>query len=128
MTFAIIGPHSRVSIDGLDAPILELPTRLELELPQFARIAENFTSSFEVTGVELRKLSEEVFRLLDKFRAFKESQLKSIDMVGSDDPVVQATMLDEIVRRNPVHAQLEALLVCCKQTIAEDGTLRCKGN
>ena len=128
MTFAIIGPHSRVSIDGLDAPILELPTRLELELPQFARIADSFTSSFEVTGVELRKLSEEVFRLLDKFRAFKESQLKSIDMVGSDDPVVQATMLDEIVRRNPVHAQLEALLVCCKQTIAEDGTLRWKGN
>ena len=128
MTFDIIGPHSRVSIDGLDAPILELPTRLELELPQFARIAENFTSSFEIDGPDLRKLSDEVFRLLDKFRSFKESQLKSLGMVESDDPVVQATVFDEIVRRNPVHAQLEALLACCKQTIAKDGVLRCKGN
>ncbi len=128
MAFDIIGPHSRVSIDDLDAPILELPKRLELDLPQFARIAENFTSSFEITGVDLRKLSDEVFRLLDKFRSFKESQLKSLGMVESDDPVVQATVFDEIVRRNPVHAQLEALLVCCKQTIAEDGVLRCKGS
>lgn len=128
MAFVISGPHSRVSIDDLDAPILELPERLKLELPQFARIAENFTASFEVTGTELRQLSDEVFRLLDKFRALKESQLKSLGMVESDDPVLQATVFDEIVRRNPVHAQLEALLACCKQTVAEDGVLRCQGS
>ncbi|MFT4514021.1 MAG: hypothetical protein ACI89X_000316 [Planctomycetota bacterium] len=128
MAFVISGPHSQVSIDDLGAPILELPERLELELPQFARIAENFTSSFEVTGADLRKMSDEVFRLLDKFRAFKESQLKSLGMVESDDPVVQATVFDEIVRRNPVHAQLEAFLACCKQAVAEDGVLRCKGD
>ncbi|MGK0435643.1 MAG: hypothetical protein ACJA0V_004813, partial [Planctomycetota bacterium] len=67
MAFVISGPHSQVSIDDLDAPILELPERLKLDLPQFARIAVEFTSSFEVTGPELRKLSDEVFRLLDKF-------------------------------------------------------------
>ncbi|MFT6083084.1 MAG: hypothetical protein ACI85K_003281 [Hyphomicrobiaceae bacterium] len=128
MAFVISGPHSQVSIDDLDAPILELPERLKLDLPQFARIAVEFTSSFEVTGPELRKLSDEVFRLLDKFRAFKESQLKSLGMVESDDPVVQATVFDEIVRRNPVHAQLEALLACVKQTVADDGVLRCKGS
>ena len=128
MAFVISGPHSRVSIDDLDAPILELPERLELDLPQFARIAANFSSSFEVTGKELRQLSDEVFRLLDKFRALKEAQLSSLGMVESDDPVVKASVFDEVVRRNPVHAQLEALLVCCKQTVAEDGVLQCKGS
>ena len=128
MAFDIIGPHSRVSIEDLDAPILELPERLDIELPQFARIAANFSSNFEIAGAELRKLSGEVFRLIDKFRAHKESQLKSLGMVESNDPVVQATMFDEIVRRNPVHQQLEALLACCKQTITEDGVLRCEGN
>tara|TARA_R110002096_G_scaffold60098_2_gene150137 strand:- start:1505 stop:1891 length:387 start_codon:yes stop_codon:yes gene_type:complete len=127
MAFVISGPHSQVSIDALDAPILELPERLDLELPQFARIADSFTATFEVAGTELRQLSDEVFRLIDKFRAHKETQLKSLGMVESSDPVVQATVFDEIVRRNPVHQQLEELLACCKQTIAEDATLRCEG-
>lgn len=128
MAFDILGTRSRVRIDDLDAPILELPDRLDLDLPQFGRFAANFYKSFAITGAELRQLSDEVFRLLDKFRAEKESQLTTLGMVKTDDPVVQASIFDEILRRNPVHAQLEALLVCVKQTISDDGTLQCEGD
>ena len=48
-------------------------------------------------------------------------------MVNADDPVVRATVFDEIVRRNPVHEQLETLLACCKEAIQAGVALRCKG-
>ena len=128
MAFHIKGPTAAVSISDPESPILELPERLELTCPQFARISDQFGQVFEITGADLKRLSTEVFDLLDKFRALKESQLESLGMVNADDPVVRATVFDEIVRRNPVHEQLEALLVCCKEAIQAGVALRCEGS
>ena len=46
-------------------------------------------------------------------------------MVTAEDPVVRATVFDQIVRRNPVHAKLEALLACAKEAIDADVALQC---
>jgi len=127
MAFDIRGPNSTVRIENLDEPILELPERLDLACPQFARIAKQFDQSFEIGGTELRQLAEELFRLLDAFRALKESQLDSLGMVPADDPVVRASVFDKIVRRNPVHEKLEALMVCCKQAVSAGESIRCRG-
>lgn len=127
MAFDIRGPQSTVRIEDLDEPILELPERLDLACPQFARIADQFDQRFEIEGAELRQLADELFRLLDAFRAFKESQLQSLDMVTAEDPVVRASVFDGIVRRNPVHKKLEALMVCCKQAVSAGEPIRCHG-
>lgn len=125
MAFVIQSPNSRVSIEAIDDPIFELPDRLEHDSPQFARLAEHFLQDFVFDGAELRALAGELFQLLDKFRALKESQLISLGMVTTEDPVVQATVFDQIVRRNPVHAQLEALLACSKEAIDANVALQC---
>jgi hypothetical protein len=126
MAFGMRGPKSQVSIEDRDDPIFELPERLEHASPQLARIAEQFGSSFAFEGAELRALAGEFFHLLDKFRAFKEAQLTSLGMVTAEDPVVRATVFDQIVRRNPVHAKLEALLACAKEAIDAGSELRCE--
>jgi hypothetical protein len=126
MAFVIQSPKSRVSIDAIDDPIFEVPDRLEHDSPQFARLAEHFGTSFAFEGAELRALAGEFFHLLDKFRAFKETQLTSLGIVTAEDPVVQATVFDQIVRRNPVHAKLEALLACAKEAIDAGSELRCE--
>ena len=58
MAFHIKGPTAAVSISDPESPILELPERLELTCPQFARISDQFGQVFEITGADLKKLSE----------------------------------------------------------------------
>ncbi len=128
MAFDIRGPNSTVRIEDLDEPILELPERLDIPCPQFARISDQFDQSFEIGGAELRQLADELFRLLDAFRARKESQLESLGMVTADDPIVRASVFDGIVRRNPVHIKLEALMACCKQAVSAGESIRCRGS
>ncbi|MFK7742539.1 MAG: hypothetical protein AB8H80_19665 [Planctomycetota bacterium] len=142
MAFAIKGPTTTVRIDDVDAPILELPDRLGKSCQVLERIARTFDARFEVCGTELRQCRAEVFDLLDAFRALKEDQLSRLDLAsfealkpGSDraaggskpaeDPLARATMLDQIMRRNPVHAQLEALHACAQEALAADECLRC---
>ena len=133
MAFGMHSPKSRVTIEDGDDPIFELPERLDHASPQLARIAATFANdklssaidSLTFEGAELRALAGELYHLLDKFRAFKEAQLTSLGMITAEDPVVQATVFDQIVRRNPVHAKLEALLACSKEAIDADVALQC---
>lgn len=126
MALDIRGPHSSIRIEDLDEPMLELPERLEIKSPRFARFAAQFAESFTFDGDELKKLTDEVFQLLDMFRAMKEAQLNSLGMIQTDDPVLRASAFDEVVRRNPVHQKLEALLVCCKQAVSDGQPLTCQ--
>lgn len=128
MALDIRGPHSSIRIEARDDPMLELPERLEIDAPRFAQLVTQFDASFSFEGDELKKLTDEVFRLLDSFRAMKEGQLESLGMVQTDDPVVRASVFDEIVRRNPVHQKLEALLACCKQAVSDGQPVHCKTN
>jgi len=125
MALDISGPISTVRIEDPDEPILELPERLEVACPQFSRIKDQLDQSFAIDGAELRQLADELFRLLDSFRALKESQLESLGMITSEDPVVRASVFDEIVRRNPAHTKLMSLLENCRQAVADGGVLRC---
>ena len=128
MALDIRGPHSSIRIEDRDEPMLELPERLEIDAPRFAQFADKFEQTFSFEGDELKRLTDEVFRLLDSFRAMKEGQLESLGMVQTDDPVVRASLFDEVVRRNPVHQKLETLLACCKQAVADGQPVHCRAN
>lgn len=128
MALDICGPNSTVRIEDLEEPILELPERLDVACPQFVRIRDRLEQSFKIEGAELRQLKDELFRLLDSFRALKESQLESLGMITSDDPVVRASVFDGILRRNPVHAKLMELLDNCRQAVAADQSIRCQSS
>ena len=128
MTLHIRGPYSTVRIEDVDEPILALPERLELACPQLACIAEQLDQSFEIEGDELRQLADELSRLLDSFRTLKQSQLEDLGMITAKDPAVRASVFDEIVRRNPAHTKLAALLESCKQAVAAGEPIRCQSS
>jgi len=126
MALDIRGPHSSIRIEDLDEPMLELPERLEIDSPRFDLFAKRFAEAFSIEGDELKQLATEVFQLIDSFRAMKEAQLDSLGMIQTDDPVLRASAFDEVVRRNPVHQKLEALLACCKQAVSDGLPLTCQ--
>lgn len=126
----IIGPQSRVALDGADEPLLEeLPRRYGLRTPRCDYLWDNFYGDPCLTTVEeVSGLRDELLMLRRAHARAQGDALARKRKVFARDEEVRARIVEGLLEDDPVLLKCDELVAVCHEAIAAGVGLTCSSD